>query len=55
MNEHTLPVSVEFDGQVITIIDHSGRPWMALSQIARALGMKGDSGIQSIYRRNRAR
>jgi prophage antirepressor-like protein len=64
MNEHTLPASIEFEGQGLSIVDHNGKAWLSGVQIADALGFAHrqiagaanptrNDGVNDIYRRNR--
>src|SRR5680860_348024 len=41
-----------FEGVELTIIDHDGRPWLASTDLARALGYSRSDKVSRLYREN---
>jgi prophage antirepressor-like protein len=50
MNSLALPASVAFDGTDLTIIDRNGTPWLAATDLARALGYARADFVAKLYR-----
>lgn len=58
MHNHTQGTSAPtthliFEGTALSIIDHSGQPWLAAADLARALDYSNPRSISNIYDRNR--
>lgn len=52
---HYCPLSFDFHGQELEVIDHKGQPWFTAETIGRALGYADPAkSIHKIYERNKA-
>jgi hypothetical protein len=51
MHQH-MPEAVSYDGALLTIIDHNGRPWLTAADLARALGYADTRSVTRIFSRH---